>query len=230
MAQETIPVQGLGTSAAPLAYPVAVGDSFDLMAAFASFDGSGAGSAWVPALQVLAPSGAVMVSTIGSSVAAGGSADVTFAPFLEGATTGGGGGITPQQGVYNAGLASVPGVGGIVDASWTYLAGDAVLNLTNPAAPTAVATGLYLFSITVQAQGGGISGRPFDVNLYLGTTYPRHQEIDLINPVGGFGVWGQICDHAVMAATNSVIVRFVNNDNTAHSMGITEAHVVFIPT
>lgn len=107
MAQETIPVQGLGTASGKLDYDVSAGQVFDLMAAFATFDGSVAG-AFLPAIQVLAPSGAVMVSTVGASVAAGGSADVTFAPFLENDTTG----TTP---VSSTGLAWAANLSGTIN-------------------------------------------------------------------------------------------------------------------
>lgn len=136
MAQETIPVQGLGTSAAPLTYNVAVGDEFDLMAAFASFDGTGAGSSWVPALQVLAPSGAVMVSTIGATVAAGGSADVTFAPFLENdaSATSSGGGVPSVATFHRTGGAHILTVpaGATVNLSWPQVSLPSDGSITGP--------------------------------------------------------------------------------------------------
>ncbi len=87
MAFETLPIQGLGTGTSDLSWKVPSAVEFDLMAAHAIFAGTGAAGAFKPALQIIAPSGAVMASTTGSTVTAGGSADVTFAPFLEEAAT-----------------------------------------------------------------------------------------------------------------------------------------------
>jgi hypothetical protein len=223
----TAKVPGDGTNTLTFKIP---GAGMDVETVYVEVDGSGAGGAFLGTLSIADQSGVVIAAKPQDDTMDAATGDsATWALRLNDKSVGSSAGITVQQGLYNAALASCAGVGGTLDASWTYITGDAVLDLTNPAAPTAVAAGLYLFSIGVQAQAGGIAGRPFDVNLYIGTTYPRHQEIDMINPAGGFGVWGQICDHVKMAAGNSIIVRFVNNDNTAHNMGIQEAHVVFIP-
>ena len=95
MTDATQEISGLGTSSAPLTYTVADAEGFDLAGVRATFDGTGAGGAFLPCVQILSPAGHVMAQTIGSSVLAGGSADVTFAPFLTNpsasTTTGGGG-------------------------------------------------------------------------------------------------------------------------------------------
>lgn len=72
-----------------LDYDVPATAEFLLKQAFASYDGVSAASAWLPALQLIGPDGNIAGSYVtGSTVAAGGSADVTFGPFLRGATTG----------------------------------------------------------------------------------------------------------------------------------------------
>jgi hypothetical protein len=102
MADRTVPIGNLGESDAPLTYTVPPSFSFTLMGVRASFDGGGAAGAFLPCVQLVSDSGQIMAQTIGSAVAAGGSADVTFAPFLKGTTTASGDGITfdtdPQSG------------------------------------------------------------------------------------------------------------------------------------
>lgn len=72
-----------GTSAAPLDYEVPGNITITPKYAFAHFDGTSAGVAWYPAVQVISDSGHT-VATIptGSSVAAGAAVDATWAPFL----------------------------------------------------------------------------------------------------------------------------------------------------
>lgn len=74
-----------GTGSGHLDYPVPGGSEFLLRQAFASYDGAAAAAAWLPALQLIGPDGNVAGEYVtGSTVAAGGNADVTFAPFLKG--------------------------------------------------------------------------------------------------------------------------------------------------
>lgn len=143
---------------------------------------------------------------------------------------GGGGSFSPKQGVYNAPNQSVPSGGSFGDAVWTYQSGDAVLDLTAPAQPAAVATGLYIFNISFQVGGGGIAGRTFQGNIQLDTTFPRNMVSEVTNPSGGFSITGHNSDAAEMVAAQTLRFRLVNNDSFAHNMNITEAHVVFIPS
>jgi hypothetical protein len=79
-----------------VAYDVPSAQVLELICATASFDGSAIAAAWFPALVVESDSGHVVSKTVtGASVAAGGSADVTFAPFLSAPGGGGGGGFAP---------------------------------------------------------------------------------------------------------------------------------------
>ncbi len=80
---------------APLDYVVPNAQALELLCANAVFDGSGAAAAFLPALVIISDSGHVVSRTItAASVAAGGSAEVTFAPFLRSQAGGGGGGGT----------------------------------------------------------------------------------------------------------------------------------------
>lgn len=65
----------------PNDYLIPSGADRVLKSVLASFDGSGASSAFVPTVQILAPSGAVVATAVCAvDVAAGGSADVTWFP------------------------------------------------------------------------------------------------------------------------------------------------------
>lgn len=74
--------------AAPKDYTLTGQQQILLKAVRATIDGSAAGSAFVPTLQLLAPDGTVMwESATAASVAAGGSADVSWFPGLGGGTS-----------------------------------------------------------------------------------------------------------------------------------------------
>ena len=84
---------GLQTADAPNDWTIPGSLEIVLKAARAVFDGSGAVSAFLPALEVLSDSGSPVGTYVaGSAVAAGDSADVSFAPFLKGSSGGGSGG------------------------------------------------------------------------------------------------------------------------------------------
>src|SRR5438270_4725640 len=82
MADVLVPAPG--SSAAPLDYLIPGAQEIILKALAARFDGSAAAAAFYPAVQLIAP-GNITGPTFKtrSSVAAGGSADVTFGPFLD---------------------------------------------------------------------------------------------------------------------------------------------------
>lgn len=69
---------------APLDYPVPNAQEIALQTATATFDGTGAASSFLPALQIIGPGGIVAGTFVNpnSPVAAGGEAEVTFGSFL----------------------------------------------------------------------------------------------------------------------------------------------------
>lgn len=77
-------------SSAPKDYTLPSTNELLLKAVRASVDGTGAGGAFLPALQLLDPAGNVMwTATTSSSVVAGGSADVSWFPGLSGSSSSG---------------------------------------------------------------------------------------------------------------------------------------------
>lgn len=80
------------TSGAPKDYPVPASQEVLLKAVIAHIDGSGAAGAFLPALQLLDPSGNVMWTATQAAVAAGASAECSWFPHVGGGSSGGGGG------------------------------------------------------------------------------------------------------------------------------------------
>jgi hypothetical protein len=144
MAERTVPIGNLGESDAPLTYTVPPSFSFTLMGVRASFDGAGASGAFLPCVQLVSDSGQIMAQTIGSSVASGGSADVTFAPFLRGAEAAAGAAGWQFDTYPQAGTFGYVETTGTLDAPTV-----AALEARYPAAPAATFNGaetLFLVS------------------------------------------------------------------------------------
>lgn len=80
MADRTQQILPGGQSSAPYTYTIPSSTEFDLLAVRATFDGTGAGGAFLPCVKLVSDAGVVMAETIGSSVAAGGTADASFFP------------------------------------------------------------------------------------------------------------------------------------------------------
>ena len=85
MADRTLQILPGGQSSAPFTYTLPASTAFTLLAVRAVFDGTAAG-AFLPCVQLVSDAGVVMAETIGSSVSAGGSADVSFFPLRRGTT------------------------------------------------------------------------------------------------------------------------------------------------
>jgi len=98
-----------GLRAAPLTYQVPGGQEIGLKVLAATFDGTGAGSAWQPAIQIVGPSGQVLRTfALEPSLAAGVSADVTFFPGVKppAAAAAASAGLWAQMSATNQGPAS----------------------------------------------------------------------------------------------------------------------------
>ncbi len=83
-----VQIAGLATHAAPLIRVTKDAEDFLLLAVNATFDGSAAGVAFLPCVEVISDAGLVVARSVGTeTVAAGDTAEVTFAPFLGRART-----------------------------------------------------------------------------------------------------------------------------------------------
>lgn len=90
-----VQLAALATESAPLDYVVPSSAVVRLKSVHALFDGSGAAGAWLPAIELISDSGhtIALASDQGVSVAAGGSADVSWFPGVKHAQT-----ATPSSG------------------------------------------------------------------------------------------------------------------------------------
>lgn len=143
-----------GVEPAPLAYTVPNAQEIILKAAFATFDGSAAAGAFLPCVRILSSGGKVVGEYItDSSVAAGSSAEVSFAPFLRNA--GGGAAATAESFAiaYRTGF-GVPisgGAGSSDVAPWDYIdANDANIDLDASGRTQILATGLYACTFALE--------------------------------------------------------------------------------
>jgi hypothetical protein len=143
-----------GLRAAPLIYDVPGGQEINLKVLAATFDGSGAGSPWQPAVQIVGPSGQVLRTfALEPALAAGASADVTFFP---------GGGIKTPAASGVQSLAAGPVTGQIIasGAGTVYFDMDAPNFWTNDPAT---------FALQTWAAGGAENGHTGIGLLALGT-------------------------------------------------------------
>lgn len=86
-ADELVTVPGSGS--APLSYEIAGAQEIILRAARATFDGTAAAASFLPAFRITDGAGQeIGTYPVDTAVSAGASADVSFAPFLRGATAG----------------------------------------------------------------------------------------------------------------------------------------------
>jgi hypothetical protein len=79
----SVPISVPGDPSVPLAYTVPGSTAFIPRTASATFDGSGAAGAFLPTMRWVSQSGQVIGRYTGPQVAAGSSAEVSWAPFLE---------------------------------------------------------------------------------------------------------------------------------------------------
>lgn len=103
MADTQVLVAGQG--AAPLDYTVPNAQEILLKVCRATFDGSGAGAAFIPLIELVSDGGVVVADAVGQSVAAGASADASFFPGAAkpAQAAGGSAGVAFTRGTYQSG-------------------------------------------------------------------------------------------------------------------------------
>jgi hypothetical protein len=114
----------------------------------ATFDGTGAGGAFLPAVQIVAPGGEVAFTFADPSVsiAAGGSDEVTFGPFLKTQGGGGGGSLTAATASYQSGTVNVAqNASANLPMSNAPFFGTDLFDRSTPASPKVLVDGIYTF-------------------------------------------------------------------------------------
>ena len=115
--------------------------------AYAHFDGSGAGADFLPVIKFIGPGGQIAGQAVGDVVTAGASVDQTWFRGLAKQT--GGSGATAREQLGTGALVTVPG-NSSGNLKWSKVAGATLLDLTTPASPKIITSGVY--SVTVTAQ------------------------------------------------------------------------------
>lgn len=206
-------IRGLGESSAPLSYTVPGAQEIVLKSLFASFDGTAAAAAWYPCVRITAPGGGVVGEYITqAAVAAGSSADVSFAPFLRGLSTGAGGGAAASTAISDIAFVAV---GAVAEG-----AGITTLNVDVPAGIAFHDAILVVFAFEGVAAGSGpwIS----DSSPHFGWYRVGYQA-----PVGGAGtgleLWGAIWEVGTttpwnFSAASTVVAREVAYRNASDTI------------
>ena len=162
-------------TAAPADFDVPNAVDWSVQIVSATYDGTGAAGAFLPAVQIVAPGGAVAFTFADPSVsvAAGGSAEVTFGPFLKTAGGGGGGGITATTASYASGTVNIAqNATAHLPMSNTPYFGSDLLDRTNPSAPTFLVAGIYsvmvVFRCVIALGGSQAAGTTFEGDITAG--------------------------------------------------------------
>ena len=136
-----------GIGPAPQGYEVPNATEIIPKSVRATFDGTGAAGAFFPTVRIVSDGGVIVgeVAT-DTSVAAGASASVTFAPFLRAATASSGGSLTATVANYSATPLSIASNTNAALSVTTLTSGANLLDLTTPTAPTIITAGIYCFS------------------------------------------------------------------------------------
>lgn len=162
MADGTSFIQVSTSGGAPEDYLVSGASLLGLQTASATYDGSGAGGDFLPALQILDEVGRVTMTVFGSAVTAGDSAYVTFAPFLRQAAAPASG-VSRFAGVYSGDSVTIAD-GASDSLTWDYfLGGDPTLDISNPIFPQVTKTGNWVFAIDVFCATDLTAGGQFQV-------------------------------------------------------------------
>jgi hypothetical protein len=135
------------TKAAPNSRTTRDSEQFTLLAVNATFDGSAATAAWLPAVEIVSDSGVIVARHVTEdTVAAGGDAEVTFAPFLR-KKAGGGGAVTAQLGFYRDTSRAITPANNDTSFDFTHIGGAALLDLTFPTFARFAADGSYTVTV-----------------------------------------------------------------------------------
>lgn len=150
-----------GIGEAPQLYEVPNATEIIPKSVFATFDGTAAVSDFFPTVQFVSDGGEIVGQVrTDSAVTAGGSASVTFAPFLRTQTTAGGA-LTATNARYGATTLSVAAnTSGFLSLTGPSF-GASLLDLTVPSSPTIVTAGVYAFCFVARvviALGGSPTG------------------------------------------------------------------------
>ncbi len=147
---------------APASYEVPNAAEIIPKAINATFDGTGASGSFVPTVEIISDGGVVIARVpCQTTVAAGDSAECTFAPFLRASSSSL---LTPVWGNYD-GATQTLAAGATGTLSWSLFNGTALLDLSDPTHPQPLTKGVYLVSALWQGVQPWTVGYGAQVNL-----------------------------------------------------------------
>ena len=212
-----------GSQPAPFEYDVPASLEVVPTAATATFDGTGASGDFLACLSFYSQAGNLLSRVFPTAkVTAGDVAQVSYAPFPGGMTSGGGGGTTGFEQIYDATGVSIS-AGNSASLPWKFSDGDTLLDLTTATAPTVIAAGEYaITTIMRKAVGGGLAPD--------GTLFGGVLTIPAINPpqfLEGNFVWKNTGGN-VPGLTMSVTKPFAAGDVLIYTGDNNSAVTVFL--
>lgn len=201
-----------GTFAAPYTFKVPATLEMRTDAASATYDGTGAGGDFLPALSFYSPEGirlcTVPVQT--TALSPGQAAEVSWFPFALAAPSGGGT-VTFQEGVYGGNQVTI-GTGASADLDWRYVHGDQVLNLGTHTVPRATVSGVYAVAMNILDVGPGTAGDKFVFSLVLNAGGANQGQVDsLVTWVAGTTAMRPALALTYFVPVGLDIVAIVNN-------------------
>lgn len=237
-----VPISG-GVGPAPQLYEVPNAQEIIPKSVRATFDGTLAGSAFFPTVRIVSDGGVIVAEVAtDTSVAAGASASVTFAPFLR-AQGGGSSGITritsvdgsiavtnptgptadlsgfkPQTtyGFYSSNSMAVAN-GSSGTFTWSLSNGSALLDLTLSSAPLVKVAGMWYFGCNVLATAAFTAGGYAEAVLSAGDGTSSNQVNYTVWDSRGFadGVGAFVNTLHYMNASARVSLSIANRDGAA---------------
>jgi hypothetical protein len=222
----------------------------------ATFDGTLAASAFFPTVQIISDGGVVVGEvTTDTAVSAGGSASVTFAPFLRAAAAGGGGitSITSADGsivVTNPGgpvtdLAGFKGQttyeflssntmtlanGAAGTFTWTHANGSSLLDLTLSSAPLVKTAGMWAAVASTRVTANFTAGGYAGVSMGMGDGGVSNQTGNMFLPNAGptASEFYTLTMVHYMSSTARISLSVFNNDGAANRTFGAQMYVVRI--
>jgi hypothetical protein len=228
MADEAIVASAI--AAAPFGYTVPGAQEIAPKLVSATFDCTSAASTVYPALQLVSPSGVVMGTFVDPnvSIAAGGSADVSWFPRVRPSSSGGGG-LDPDWGTYFMNSISV-GSGAHDAGQWNFNSGSALLSISGLGVATTVSRAVYQFTAWIQSDDLWTAGAVAGGRIVVGnpTNYTQRQT-GPVTPAGSMKNFA-VTLTAEINAGEEIDVEFENFDTASRNMYSNQILVQLIGT
>lgn len=202
----------------PAGYTVPDAQEIVVRSVRAVIDGTGAASAFTPVLELLGPDGDIVWKAPGdTTVAAGGSADVSWFPRVAAAAAASGGatGVTEILNVNSTAVAA----GATTFMSWVYISGTQILDLTAPTTPKVTASGIYVVSASMTVLTNATTTNEFVMDLLfsLPTSVNTHMEASATSPGLTTQPWAAVGWGVKMNSGDTMRLSIKNRDSVSRN-------------